>query len=151
MFWRRTQEIRSVFELVKELTELPGPTGHEDAVQDHIASRWAGFARDVRRTKVNKVLAFVGGSAPRPVQDTHADEICLMIKSVTDEGFLHLWPFYSGQLGRPPRWFTPVNQPALAVTSSGTVEGVLPRPVAMLSAEGTVRKSGSSGTIGLLT
>jgi putative aminopeptidase FrvX len=113
-----------VFELVKELTELPGPTGHEDAVQDWVAARWKTFAREVRTTKVNNVLALVGGAGPRLVFVAHADEICLMVKSVSDEGFLHLWPYYADTLGRPPRWFTPINQPALVVTSSGNVDGI---------------------------
>lgn len=113
-----------MFSLVKELTELPGPTGHEDAVQDWIEARWKTFASDVRRTGVDNVLARVGGSGPRLVLIAHADEICLLVKSITDEGFLHLWPYYSDQLGHPPRWFTPINQPALVVTSTGLIEGV---------------------------
>ena len=53
-----------MFELVKELTELPGPTGHEDAVQDWVERRWSDFAQDVRRTRVNNILARVGGTGP---------------------------------------------------------------------------------------
>jgi hypothetical protein len=90
-----------VFELVKELTELPGPTGHEDAVQDWVEGRWSKFAQDVRRTRVNNILARVAGTGRRLLLVAHADEICLMVKSVTEEGFLHLWPYYSDQLGRP--------------------------------------------------
>jgi tetrahedral aminopeptidase len=118
------REVAFVFELVKELTELPGPTGHEDAVQDWIARRWGEFAKDVRRTRVNNILARVGGSGPRLLLVAHADEICLMVKSVSDEGFLHLWPYYGDQLGKPPRWFTPLNQPALVLSSAGAVPGV---------------------------
>jgi endoglucanase len=113
-----------VFSLVKELSELPGPTGHEDAVQDWVQQRWSAFAADVRRTRVDNVLARVGGSGPRLVLVAHADEICLMVKSVTDRGFLHLWPYYNDQLGKPPRWFNPLNQPALVVTSGANVPGV---------------------------
>ncbi len=118
------REVEFVFELVKELTELPGPTGHEDAVQDWIEHRWSAFAQDVRRTRVNNILARVGGTGPRLLLVAHADEICLMVKSVSDEGFLHLWPYYSDQLGKPPRWFTPLNQPALVLSSAGAVPGV---------------------------
>jgi putative aminopeptidase FrvX len=113
-----------VFALVKELSELAGPTGHEDAVQDWLERRWSAFATEVRRTRVNNVLARVGGSGRILVLVAHADEICLMVKSVTDDGFLHLWPYYSDQLGKPPRWFTPLNQPALVISSSGNVPGV---------------------------
>jgi endoglucanase len=112
-----------VFELVKELSELPGPTGHEDAVQDWVVERWGSFARDVRRTRVDNVLAHVGGTGPRLALVAHADELCLLVKSVSDDGFLHLWP-YSDSLGRPPRWFMPIGQQALVVTSRGNVPGI---------------------------
>jgi tetrahedral aminopeptidase len=112
------------FELVKTLTELPGPTGHEDAVQDWIAERW-GRIGEVRRTKVDNVLARVGGSGRKIALVAHADEICLMVKSVSDEGFLHVWPYGADNLGQPPRWFMPLNQPALVVTGEGTLDGVI--------------------------
>jgi endoglucanase len=112
-----------VYELVKTLCELPGPVGHEDAVQDWIADHWAGFAQEVRRTRVDNVLAKVGGSGKRLLIMAHADEICFMVKSITDNGFLHIWPYYGDTRGHPPRWVMPLNQPALVLTSQGTVEG----------------------------
>ncbi|MFN8594397.1 MAG: M20/M25/M40 family metallo-hydrolase [Thermomicrobiales bacterium] len=113
-----------MFALVKELSELPGPTGHEDLVQDWVEQRWSRFAHDVRRTRVDNVVARVGGTGPRLALVAHADEICLMVKSVSDEGFLHLWPYYRDTLGRPPRWFTPINQQALVVGGGALVPGV---------------------------
>ena len=113
-----------MFALVKALTELPGPVGHEDAVQDWLVERWGGWA-EVRRTGVNNVLARVGGGGRRLIVMGHADEICLMVKSVDEAGFLRVWPFYADRLGHPPRWFVPFNQPALVLTDGGTVEGVI--------------------------
>jgi endoglucanase len=54
----------------------------------------------------------------------HADEICFMVKSISDDGFLHLWPYYGDARGFPPKWVMPLNQPALVVTGSGTVDGI---------------------------
>jgi endoglucanase len=113
----------AMFDLVKTLTELPGPVGIEDRVQAWIADRWSAFA-EVRRTHVGNVLARVGGHGPRLLLAAHADEICLMVKSISDDGFLHLWPYYNDRRGRPPRWFSPSGQPALVVTGSDTLEGV---------------------------
>jgi endoglucanase len=114
-----------MFDLVKTLTELPGPVGHEDAVQDWLAERWGGFAEEVRRTRVNNLLARVGGNGRRLLVMGHADEICLMVKSVDEGGFLRIWPFYGDQLGHLPRWFVPFNQPALVLADGGPVEGVI--------------------------
>ena len=113
----------TVFDVIKVLTELPGPIGMEDAVQDWIEDRWQVFP-EVRRTRVNNILARVGGSGRRLLFMAHADEICFMVKSISDEGFLHLWPYYGDTRGFPPKWVMPLNQPALVVTGSGTVEGV---------------------------
>ena len=113
----------ALFDLLRTLTELPGPVGHEDAVQDWLHARWSGFA-EVRRTRVNNLLALVGGRGPRLLIVAHADEICMMVKSISEEGFLHLWPFHNDLRGHPPRWFSPVNQPALVVTNTGTIEGI---------------------------
>jgi endoglucanase len=111
------------FELIRTLTELPGPTGHEDAVQDWIFNRWRNSAHEVRRSRVNNVLARIGGSGRRLAIMAHADEICFVVKSVTDDGFLHIWPYYQDTRGHPPRWVLPLNQPALVMTSGESVEG----------------------------
>ena len=113
-----------LFDLVKTLTELTGPVGHEDAVQEWLSRRWGAFAGEVRHTRVGNLLARIGGSGPRLLLFAHADEICLVVKSVTDDGFLHLWHYGRDATGYPPKWFSPVYQPALVVTSTGTVDGV---------------------------
>lgn len=115
----------AIFGLVKTLTELAGPVGQEDAVQGWLAERWGAFAPEVRRTRVGNLLARVGGSGPRLLLVGHADEICLLVKSVSDEGFLSLWPYYNDTAGQPPRWFSPVNQPALVVGEGVLVEGTI--------------------------
>jgi putative aminopeptidase FrvX len=121
----RHEDRDEVFGLVKTLCELPGPVGIEDAVQDWISERWATFCQEVQRTRVNNVLAKVGGSGKRLLLMAHADEICYMVKSIHDDGFLHIWPYYGDTRGYPPRWMVPLNQPALVVTAQGNVEGVI--------------------------
>jgi len=113
------------FALIRTLTELPGPTGHEDAVQDWIFDRWQQSAQEICRSRVNNVLACIGGRGPRLALMAHADEICFMVKSITDEGFLHIWPYYQDTRGHPPRWVLPLNQHALVMTSGEPVEGYI--------------------------
>lgn len=117
----------SLVALTKELAEIPGPVGHEDTVQDRLVQMWGELGAEVRRTAVGNVLAKVGGSGPRLLLFAHADEICLMVKSVDEDGFLRLWHYASDATGYPPKWMAPVYQPALVVTSTGTVEGVFAR------------------------
>lgn len=111
------------FDLIKTLTELPGPTGHEDAVQDWLYARWGAVAVTIRRTRVNNILARIGGTGPRLAIMAHADEICFLVKSVSDDGFLHIWPYYNDTRGHPPRWVLPLNQSALVMTNDRPITG----------------------------
>jgi len=111
--------------LVRTLSELPGPTGQEETVQSWVAAHWRTFSEHVEVTPVNNVLARVGGQGRRLVVMGHADEICLMVKSVSDSGHLYVWPFYRDTIGRPPRWFNPASQPCLVLTDHGTIPGFI--------------------------
>ncbi|MEJ7800574.1 MAG: M20/M25/M40 family metallo-hydrolase [Ilumatobacter sp.] len=113
-----------MFQLVKTLTELPGPIGHEDAVQDWLVDAWQPLATTVERTRVNNVIAHVGGTGPRLLIQAHADEICLMVKSVSDDGFIHIAIWNADRAGRPPRWFFPIGQPARILGTKGDVDGL---------------------------
>jgi endoglucanase len=116
--------VSNTFDLIKTLTEIPGPVGFETAVQDHISDHWGSFAQSVQRTRVDNVLAKVGGSGERLIFIAHADEICWIVRSISDDGFLHIGPFYNDTIGRPTKNTIPLNQPALVVTSNGVHEGV---------------------------
>jgi endoglucanase len=48
-----------------------------------------------------------------------------MVKSVSDDGFLYLWPYYRDVDGHLPFWYTPINQPCQVVSSGGTVDGYI--------------------------
>jgi endoglucanase len=113
-----------VFSLIKTLTELPGPVGKEEVVQDWIEARWRTFASEVRRTKVDNVLARIGGSGERLLLLAHADEINYVVRSITDDGFVSIWPYHRDMAGRPQKTMMPLYQPALIVTANGYVEGV---------------------------
>ncbi len=92
-----------LYTLIKTLSELPGPVGNEKAVQDWLAEMWTTMGLTVEQSRTGNLLARVGGSGQRLLIAGHADEICLMVKSVTDDGFLHVWPYYNDSLGQPPR------------------------------------------------
>jgi endoglucanase len=115
---------RPIFDLLRDLTELPGPIGHEDAVQDWIAADWGLRAKSVARTRVNNVVAHVGGRGPRLLIQAHADEICLMVKSISPEGFIHVAMWNAGSPDAPPRWLFAVGQPAVILGTRGAVPGL---------------------------
>jgi tetrahedral aminopeptidase len=103
-----------MFDLIKTLTEIPGPIGQEELVHEWCARHWSGFAEQVEITPVGNVVARVGGSGP-----------ALMVKSISDNGLLRVWPAWRDATGRPPYWYNPINQPVLVLGDNGHAEGQL--------------------------
>ena len=117
-------QVTPIFELVKTLTEIPGPIGQEDEVHQWCARRWSEFA-DVRMNPAGNVVAHVGGQGPSLIVLAHGDELALIVRSITANGLLHVWPAWRDQRGRPPHWYSPVNHPVCVLADSGPVDGQL--------------------------
>lgn len=111
-----------VFDLIKTLTELPGPTGYEDAVQDWLAGRWRALGLQVERTPIGNLRAHLGGRGPRLLIGAHADEICFRVKSIDPHGFLWLTSGRGMAEQRPPEP-VPLGHVAHVFTPTSTVEG----------------------------
>ncbi|MDP9374723.1 MAG: M42 family peptidase [Chloroflexota bacterium] len=109
------------FELLRELMELPGPTGQEQRVMAWLRERWAGRVERLWTSKVGNLLAHVGGRGPTLLVQGHADEIGFVVRAIDERGFLWL---ASGQAGGNPRLRFPVGQPALVVGRGTPVEGI---------------------------
>jgi endoglucanase len=114
----------TMFALVKALTELPGPIGHEQPVQDYLAQRWASRTRRVWQTPVGNLFAHVGGQGPRLLIGAHADEICFLVRSVSANGFIRLSIWNADREGRPPRWLFPIGQWTRIIGPGQPVNGI---------------------------
>ncbi|NLE75429.1 MAG: M42 family metallopeptidase, partial [Chloroflexi bacterium] len=112
-----------MFQLVKELTELPGMIGHEQPVQDYLRRRWAPRCQEIRTTAVGNVLAKVGGQGPRLLIEAHSDEIGVLVSGFAETG--QVWVVQKNRLaGRPGRDIHLLGHPCLIQTDKGLVEGV---------------------------
>ncbi|GGM97168.1 M42 family metallopeptidase [Streptomyces fuscichromogenes] len=114
-----------MFELIKQLTELPGPCGHEGAVADFLRQRWAGSGAEVSTTSVGNVVGRIPGDGPRLMVQAHMDEMSLRVRTITEDGFVHLGAGMRGSgFGILPE---AVNRIAQILTPSGLVDGVFAR------------------------
>ncbi len=77
--------------LLRTLCELPGPTGQEEAVTGWVAERWEGLG-EVTRTPIGNLLLRIPGEGPRVLLTAHADELSMIVRSVTADGFLRVLP-----------------------------------------------------------
>ena len=111
----------AAFEILRELMELPGPTGQEGRVLAWLRERWAGRVERLWMSKVGNLLARVGGQGPRLLIQGHADEIGFVVRAIDERGFLWL---ASGQAGGTPRLRFPAGQPALVLGRGAPVAGL---------------------------
>lgn len=114
-----------VFDLIKELTELPGPVGQEGAVLDRIEAIWRGMGATTERTRIGNVIAHGGGEGPRVLLVAHADELCYLVRSIHPGGFLWLANGQAWSRTTSIRnWFT-VGQRVAVLARSGLIPGVI--------------------------
>lgn len=85
------------FDLLKRLTETPGPSGNEDAVATVVAELWRPLVDEVTIDRVGSLVATRRGVGPEPrptiLLAAHADELGLMVTRIVDQrgqGFLRL-------------------------------------------------------------
>jgi len=80
-----------MLELVKELCTLDGVSSFEDQVREYIKKRVAPYADEMYEDVMGNLIVHKKGSV-KPVEKimfaAHMDEVGLIIKSITDEGFL---------------------------------------------------------------
>lgn len=87
-------------DLLTTLTQLPGPTGQEDAVLEWLEAEWRDRG-ELTRTPVGNLLLRIPGPGPRVVLAAHADELSLIVRSVDPEGFLRVMPGERDQFAAP--------------------------------------------------
>lgn len=106
-------------DLLRTLTELPGPTGQEDAVMQWLEQEWQGRG-ELTRTPVGNLLLRIPGPGPRMLLAAHADELSMIVRSITDDGFLRVLPGERDQFVFP---FFP-GAPVRILAATGLVPGV---------------------------
>jgi endoglucanase len=106
--------------LLRTLMLLSGPTGQEDEVLDWVEAEWRGRG-EVTRTPVGNVFLRIPGPGPRVLLTAHADELSLMVRSVTPEGFLRVLPGERDLFSFP--YF--IGAPLRVLADGGPVPGVV--------------------------
>lgn len=120
----QTHESDRIFTVLKELTELPGPTGQEGAVRDWLRARWRSHVQEWIEDPVGNIVCRVGGSGAKVVIVAHMDEIGFVVRAITPHGFLFLDPGPGDRTSSPDRRYV-IGQIAQIVGRNGVVaEGV---------------------------
>ena len=81
-------------ELIKTLTEIYGPSGHEERIREVIKGEIAGMADEVRVDTLGNLIALKhgGGDGVKVMLAAHMDEIGVIVTHVDEKGFLRFAP-----------------------------------------------------------
>lgn len=78
------------FNILQQLTETPGPSGHEQPIAAAIRALWKPLADDVFTDRLGNLLAVKKGSGaeprPRLLLAAHMDELGLMVTQLVEHG-----------------------------------------------------------------
>lgn len=77
--------------LLRTLCALPGPTGQEEAVTGWVRREWEALG-EVTQTAVGNLMLHLPGPGPKVLLAAHADELSLIVRSITPDGFLRVLP-----------------------------------------------------------
>jgi len=125
-----------VFDLVKTLCDMPGPGGYEDQVQTFVTDTLRAAGCDVSATPVGNILGHVGGRGKKAVLVAHADEIAVIVRSITDDGFLRLMTGGGLISSQAPPSPLLAGEHCLVMTEHGSVPGVVGARTGHLRAAG---------------
>ncbi|MEA5014033.1 MAG: M42 family metallopeptidase [Candidatus Limiplasma sp.] len=84
-----------MFELIKEMVDLYGASGHESAVADAVEKLLAGKVDSLRRDALGNLICEKKGTNPqgkRVMLSAHMDHIGFVVVAVEKEGFLRVMP-----------------------------------------------------------
>ena len=87
-----SQTLDASAELMRTLTEAPGPSAFEESVREIVVREFEDLGADIRFDGLGSVLATVPGGAGGPVVmvTAHLDEVGLMVQYITPDGFIRV-------------------------------------------------------------
>ena len=109
-----------VFELLKELSAIPGPVGREEMVQDYLREHLKKYCEKIRTDKIGNLIATIEGTSRHYALVAHADEVGFFVSRIDERGFLHVK--WSTQGHQPDLRLLP-GQWVLLMTDSGLIPG----------------------------
>jgi putative aminopeptidase FrvX len=75
-------------ELLRLLSDAPGPPGFEESVRKIMVERMAPLADHLSYDGLGSVIASQGSSGPRVMIDAHMDELGAVVRRITPDGYL---------------------------------------------------------------
>ncbi len=113
-----TQESDRTLQLLRSLSEVPGPSGFEEPVRKIMVEQMKPFADRISYDGMGSVIAQQGATGPRIMVDAHMDELGGVIRRITPDGYLSM-QMLGGWLDQAL-----VDQRWTIVTSKGQMQAI---------------------------
>ena len=86
------QNSDSTVQLLRELSEAPGPSAFEEAVRAIVVREYQALGAAIEYDGLGSVLATLPGNSdgPRIMVTAHMDEVGLMVQHITNDGFIRV-------------------------------------------------------------
>jgi len=79
----------SAKEILRDLCDMFGPSGHEDDVRDYITKLIRPFVDEMKTDPSGNLIALRKGKSKKKLMlDAHTDEVGIMVRHIDDNGFL---------------------------------------------------------------
>lgn len=105
-------------QFLKEITDIQGTSGNEDAVRAYLKNKYASLADTVETDGLGSLMATLGTEGPRIMAVGHMDEVGFMVRAITTDGYIKFsrcgFFFVSGVL----------SQHFTILTDTGTVDAI---------------------------
>ena len=77
-------------DLLRIFSEVGGPSGYESRVREIVVTKFESIAETLETDQMGSVIANLGGpeGSPKVMISAHMDEVGLMVKSITEEGYI---------------------------------------------------------------
>lgn len=112
------QDSDRTLQLLRALSEAPGPSGFEEPVRKIMVDQMKPFADRITYDGMGSVIAQQGATGPRIMVDAHMDELGGMIRRITPDGYLSM-QMLGGWLDQAL-----VDQRWTIVTAKGQVQAI---------------------------
>ena len=110
-----------LFDMLKTLSETPGPVGREGLVQEKIKDHLVNLGLDVSLDRIGNLTATMAGTSKHYALVAHADEVGFLVSNIDSSGFIRVkW----NTTGHMPDLRLLPGQHVVLMTDDGMVPGV---------------------------
>jgi endoglucanase len=81
---------KAIYDLLKELSKIPGPVGREERVQTFMKEHLSKHAQKVSQDKIGNLIATIEGTGTHYALVAHCDEVGFFVSNIDDNGFLRV-------------------------------------------------------------